>query len=201
MEIKEIELGGVFNLDKYENVRVSLRVTVNSGEDIGKVFDQLGELVEKLGLIQRVIRRWKDLREEIRRDIKHFLREADKEREWARRAEENARREAEEALRNLNLDVLSEEARKLVEKDPVNVFKLGLVSTKCMFLDEAKKHLKEAEGYENRARELEKKLEELTKTYREMKEKLWQGKLSEAAEIATKLWEEYKQHTNTPDYY
>ena len=57
MQVKEVEIGGVFALDRYENVRVVIRATV-SDEELGRAVDWLCDTVEKVADIARAVRRW-----------------------------------------------------------------------------------------------------------------------------------------------
>ena len=190
--IKEVEVGGVFNLDRYENVRVAIRVVVNKPEDIGAVFDKLGVLVEQTAKIQKVCRRWKDLAKNVEWKIGELRKRAKEELEEGKRALEKARKEAEQLLKKLNLNLLPEDVRKKVEEDPVNAFKLGIVSTECLYIRDHEQYVRRAKQLEEEAAKLEEALEKLRQLYSEMKAKLHEGKLAEAAEAAAKLWEAYE---------
>lgn len=192
-KIKEVEIGGVFNLDKYENVRVSIRVIVNKPENVGKVFDELASLVEKTGIIQKACRRWKDLHDLVIKEINHYMGSAAEYKRSAERALERARKEAEQLIKKLNLELLPEEVKKKIQEDPVNAFKLGIISTECLYISDYASYIKMAKDCEEKAAKLKEELKELNKLYDEMKNKLHQGKLAEAAEAATKLWKRYEE--------
>jgi len=191
--VKEVEVGGVFNLDKYENVRVSVRVVVNKPEDVGKVFDITFELAEKLGLIGKVLRRVKRMEEILHEKARRKREHAEQRRKDAAEAQLRAKMEAEKHLKKLCLDMFPEEVRKKVQEDPTNIFKLGLVSTECLYLRNIDEYLEEAKKLEEEAEKLDKEAMETIATTVKMRELIRQGKIGEAAEIAKKLWEKYEQ--------
>ena len=118
--IKEVEVGGVFNLDRYENVRVAIRVVVNKPEDIGAVFDKLGVLVEQTAKIQKVCRRWKDLTKNVEWKIGELRKRAKEELKEGKRALEKARKEAEAIfhLRSSNPSYLHPDSNVHVKVEP-----------------------------------------------------------------------------------
>ena len=191
MKVKEVELGGVFNLDKYENVRISVRAEVEEG--VGEALEQLSKLVEDLAVVQKVIRRWKDIFEYLTREEKSLeesIKRAEEQAvEWLMRAEKEARKH----LEKLNLSLFPEEVRKKVAEDPVNVFRLGLVSTECAYLRDHEEFRKRAEKLREELKQLQSRKADATSKYSTMRMLIKTGKIEEAAEMARDLWQLYEE--------
>jgi len=193
MRVREVEVGGVFGLDKYENVRVSIRVVVEDDAELGEAIDWLAETTEKVADIIRVVRRWKDVESTVSSSIECHRRSAERLRKDAEELREKLREEARQLLRNLNLAILPEDIRKKVEEDPLNIFTCGLATSSCVRLADIDRYLRKAEEEEARARELEEKLGNYREKFFEMKRLAKRGRIDEAWKLAQEIWRFYEE--------
>ena len=125
MDVREIELGGVYNLGNYENLRISVRVAARPGK-LGETLASLAETVDRLAEIAAALRKAASEAREIGvldkscvylRDYNEYIEEARKYRELAEKQLEevkqlsNLRSKIIELLRNEQI----EEAYKLAK--------------------------------------------------------------------------------------
>jgi hypothetical protein len=192
MQVKEVEIGGVFALDKYENVRVVIRAAV-SDEEFGKAVDWLCDTAEKVADIARAVRRWKDAEEMANGRVLRYLRAAREHREDAEEMRKKLREEAAALVKNLNLELLPPEVRKKIEEDPINVFTCGVAVSTCVRLDSIEQHLSEAERLEKEAEELKKKLKHYSEVYNNMRQLVKENRIDEAWALAKEVLKFYEE--------
>jgi hypothetical protein len=196
VQVKEVEIGGVFTLDRYENVRVVIRAAV-SDEELGKAVDWLCDTAEKVADIARAVRRWKDAEEMANGRVLRCLRAAREHREDAEEMREKLREEAAALAKNLNMELLSPEVRKKIEEDPINVFTCGVAIPTCVRLDSIEQRLSEAERLEKEAEELKKKLKHYSDIYNNMRLLVRENKIDEAWALAKEVLKFYEELRGT----
>jgi len=194
MQIKEIEIGGVYNLDNYENIRIALRATISENE-LGEAIHQLSDITEKIVDIVRVVRRWKDIEDNIRLKIRKLIENAESRRIRAKELRDSLREEALKLMKNINIDILPNDIKKKILEDPINLFTCGLASS-CISLNNIEHNELSAIELEKEANEYKKKLEEYRDIYIKMKELIKDEKIDDAYVLAKRILNFYEEIKN-----
>ena len=181
MDVREIELGGVYNLGNYENLRISVRVAARPGR-LGETLAELAETVDKLAEIAAALRKAASGAREKYEAYERLIKEAERYEERAVEAKEKIRSEARKRLEPI-IDKLAPEIRAILEKEPEKAWELGVLDKSCVYLRDYNEYIEEARKHRELA---EKQLEE-AKQLNELRSRIIQLLRSEKIEEAYKL--------------
>ena len=185
--MRELEVGGVYNIGEYENVRIAVRVSCEggAGKALREAMSLLGMLAEVTVTMRLAYRKLNSLN----RMAAEYAERAKEAREDAERERERARELAREKLQAI-VEHLDPQVRKALEEQPEVAFEMGLLDSSCIRLG-YKEREEDARRYEELAREATEEAEELKSGMREVMELLEKERLEIALHRARDLREKH----------
>jgi len=180
MKLKEVEVGGVWNLGNYENLKLSLRYEVKDEGEVAKVVDVIGKVSYVVATLRILYDRFNRLQDEII-ELDGRLAEARRELEDCRREQ---RRQVEEILGKyrdvLKPDVVEEVKRMLDEgKTDVCLEKLSKI-VECERIRNCEYYEEKYRGTHERLGKAKEEIKGIHEAIQKLRSTLESGSIDEA---------------------
>jgi len=192
LKLREVEIGGVWNLGNYENLKLSLRYEVESEGEIAKVVDIVG----KASLIVAVLRRLYDEHNRRLAEMDWLHTRISELKSALNECHGRLRREVEELLEKysnvLKPEVIEEVKARLESGEyKVCIEKLSKIA-ECERLPNCGYYEEEYKRVVERLNEVGKEVNEVIKAIGEIRRILWRGDLEGAYDEAVKYMNQLK---------
>jgi len=187
VKLREIEVGGTYNIGNYENVRIAVRFEVESEAGIAKAV----EVLSKLSVIAHALRRIYDRIYELDRKVEELQHELDDAEARKNKCVEELKAQLNSILekyREMLKPEVVDEIAKLAEQGEygkcVEILKPLLT---CERLPECTRYVEEIERIQQRLAEIQTRKNELAELKKKIHELAEKGSIDEAVEICNKF--------------